>query len=109
MAGTAERPAVKPPSWRDRTRVRLRNWVRTWRAKLVLLLLAFALAPLVAQAVWDYLAARRAFQNDTLEGLQGIARAKTEALEQLALDRRTQVERIARGSQLEDLLADAAQ
>ena len=95
MAGTAERPAVKPPSWRDRTRVRLRNWVRTWRAKLVLLLLAFALAPLVAQAVWDYLAARRAFQNDTLEGLQGIARAKTEALEQLALDRRTQVERIA--------------
>jgi HAMP domain-containing protein len=96
VAGTGERLAAKsPPTWGQRTRSRLRGWLGTWRTKLLLLLLAFALAPLVAQALWDYLAARRAFENDTLEGLSGIARAKAEALDQLAVDRRTQVERIA--------------
>jgi HAMP domain-containing protein len=67
----------------------------TWRAKLLLLLLAFAIAPLAVQAVWDYLAMRRAFERSTLEAMQGLARAKAQALEQLTIDRRLQVERIA--------------
>lgn len=67
----------------------------TWRTKLLLLLLAFAIAPLAVQAVWDYLAMRRAFERATLEAMAGLARAKAQALEQLTTDRRLQVERIA--------------
>jgi HAMP domain-containing protein len=69
--------------------------LRTWRGKLSVLLLAFALVPLVAQAMWDYLAMRRAFQRFTLDSLRGLAHAKAQAIEQLTEDRRTQVERIA--------------
>ena len=68
---------------------------RTWRTKLLLLLLAFAVVPVLAQAVWDYLAMRRAFQVTNLDSLQGLARAKAQAIDQLITDRRTQVERIA--------------
>jgi HAMP domain-containing protein len=67
----------------------------TWRTKLLLLLLAFAVAPMVVQAVWDYLAMRRAFERSTLDSMQGLARAKAQALDQITLDRRLQVERIA--------------
>ena len=67
----------------------------TWRTKLLLLLVAFAIVPLAVQAVWDFLAMRRAFERATLEALQGVARAKAQALEQLTIDRRLQVERIA--------------
>ena len=68
---------------------------RTWRTKLLLLLLTFAVVPVLAQAVWDYLAMRRAFQTTNLESLQGLARAKAQAIDQVITDRRTQVERIA--------------
>jgi HAMP domain-containing protein len=73
------------------------EWWRpvTWRTKLLLLLLAFAIAPILVQALWDYLAMRRAFERSTLEAMQGLANAKSQALEQLTLDRMTQVERIA--------------
>jgi HAMP domain-containing protein len=68
---------------------------RTWRTKLLLLLLAFAVVPVLAQATWDYLAMRRAFQATNLDSLQGLARAKAQAIDQMITDRRTQVERIA--------------
>jgi HAMP domain-containing protein len=68
---------------------------RTWRGKLSLLLLAFAVVPLLAQAVWDYLAMRRAFERATLDSLAALARAKSQALDELTADRRTQIERIA--------------
>lgn len=68
---------------------------RTWRTKLLLLLLAFAVVPVLAQAVWDYLAMRRAFQVTNLDSLQGLARAKAQSIDQLITDRKTQVERIA--------------
>ncbi|HVS01846.1 MAG TPA: cache domain-containing protein [Thermoanaerobaculia bacterium] len=67
----------------------------TWRTKLLLLLLAVSVPPLVVLTVWDYAALREAFHAATLKSLQGLARAKAEALEQLTQDRRTQVERIA--------------
>ena len=68
---------------------------RTWRTKLLLLLLAFAVVPLLAQGLWDYLAMRRAFQVTNLESLAGLAKAKAQAIDQVITDRRTQVERIA--------------
>src|SRR5690606_32169053 len=68
---------------------------RTWRTKLLLLLLAFAVVPVLAQAIWDYLAMRRAFQENTVEALRGLALAKAQAIDQVISDRRTQVERIA--------------
>jgi HAMP domain-containing protein len=68
---------------------------KTWRTKLLLLLLTFAVVPVLAQAAWDYLAMRRAFQTTSLESLQALARAKAQAIDQLITDRRTQVERIA--------------
>ena len=74
---------------------RLSRWIHTWRAKLLLLLLGFAIVPLMAQALWDYLATRRAFETSTLEAMEGLAHAKAQALEQLTSDRKTQVERIA--------------
>jgi HAMP domain-containing protein len=75
---------------------RIASWQpSTWRTKLLLLLIAFAIAPVVVQAVWDYLAMRRAFERTTLDAMQGLSRAKAQSLEQLTIDRRLQVERIA--------------
>ena len=51
--------AGRRPAWRRR----LAGAFRTWRAKLLLLLLAFAVLPLVVQSGWDYLATRRAFET----------------------------------------------
>ena len=81
---------------RQRSLERIASWrPTTWRAKLLLLLLAFAIAPLVVQAIWDYLGMRRAFERTTLEAMEGLARAKAQSLEQITTDRRLQVERIA--------------
>ena len=81
---------------RQRSLERIASWrPTTWRAKLLLLLLAFAIAPLVVQAIWDYLGMRRAFERTTLDAMEGLARAKAQSLEQITTDRRLQVERIA--------------
>src|SRR5581483_872963 len=68
---------------------------RTWRSKLLLLLVGFSMVPLFAQALWDYLATRHAYETTTLESLQGLAHAKAQAIDQLTRDRRTQIERVA--------------
>ena len=95
MTPTPRARSDRWPRLRRRLQTFLQTFLQTWRSKLVLLLVAFAIVPLAAQACWDYLATRRAFETAALESMSGIAHAKAQALEQLARDRRTQVERIA--------------
>jgi HAMP domain-containing protein len=69
--------------------------LRTWRSKLLLLLLAFSVIPPVLLTWWHYAAMREAWEASTLDTLQALARAKGEAIDQFILDRRSEVERIA--------------
>ena len=69
--------------------------LRTWRSKLLLLLLAFSVIPPVLLTWWHYAAMREAWEASTLDTLGALARAKAEAIDQFTLDRRSEVERIA--------------
>lgn len=70
--------------------------LRTWRSKLLLLLMAFSVIPPVLLTWWDYVTMRDAWVASTLDTVEALARAKSEAIDQFSLDRRTEVERIAR-------------
>lgn len=69
--------------------------LRTWRSKLLALLLAFSVLPPVLLTWWHYSAMREAWQAATLDSLGALGSAKGEAIDQFMLDRRTEVERIA--------------
>lgn len=69
--------------------------LQTWRSKLLLLLLAFSVIPPVLLTWWHYAAMRDAWVASTLDTVTALARAKSEAIDQFTLDRRTEVERIA--------------
>lgn len=69
--------------------------LQTWRSKLLLLLLAFSVIPPVLLTWWHYAAMREAWVASTLDTVTALARAKSEAIDQFTLDRRTEVERIA--------------
>jgi HAMP domain-containing protein len=89
MAVASRGPLPGATARRDR-------WVATnWRTKLLLLLLAFSIVPLVVQGMWDSRELRRSHELAIGEALGGIARSRSVALEHLVEDRRQQVERIA--------------
>ncbi len=67
----------------------------SWHVKLPALLGFFAVAPLVLLAWWTLDLLERSYETATFEGLEALARAKAEALEQFTDDRKTEVERIA--------------
>ena len=69
--------------------------LKTWRSKLLLLLLAFSVIPPMLLTWWHYAAMREAWVASTLDTVTALARAKSEAIDQFTLDRRTEVERIA--------------
>ncbi|HEX2163918.1 MAG TPA: hypothetical protein VHM02_08215, partial [Thermoanaerobaculia bacterium] len=79
---------------RERRRAR-RNRFRTWRSKLLLLLLAFSVLPPALLTWWHYAAMLQAWEAATLDSLRALGRAKAEAIDQFTLDRSTEVERIA--------------
>jgi HAMP domain-containing protein len=67
----------------------------SWRLKLFLLLMLFAIAPLVALAYMAIASQHDSLRAATLDGLRAIATAKGNAIEQFADDRIRDVERIS--------------
>lgn len=67
----------------------------SWRWKLTLLTVVFALLPLVALAYWEISTVEEAFRSQTLSSLEAIATAKANSVEQLTANRRRDVERMA--------------
>jgi HAMP domain-containing protein len=66
-----------------------------WRTKLLLLLLAFAVAPMVVVALLALDTLERTARESTLHGLQAVARAKAQAIDQFTENRLADVERMA--------------
>jgi HAMP domain-containing protein len=66
-----------------------------WRSKLLLLLIIFSVLPVAAFAFWATRTVEDTFRTSTLDGLQALASAKAEAIDQFTAYRRTDVERIA--------------
>jgi HAMP domain-containing protein len=66
-----------------------------WRSKLLLLLITFSVLPVAAFAFWATRTVEDTFRTSTLDGLQALASAKAEAIDQFTAYRRTDVERIA--------------
>lgn len=71
------------------------NKALSWRWKLTLLTVVFALLPLVALAYWEISTVEEAFRSQTLSSLEAIATAKANSVEQLTGNRRRDVERMA--------------
>jgi HAMP domain-containing protein len=69
--------------------------LRTWRQKLLALLLTFSILPLLLLAARNYVSLRSAFEHSNLESLQGLARSRAAAIDGFTEDRRSEVERIA--------------
>lgn len=66
-----------------------------WRTKLLLLLSAFAIAPMLAVAVLGYNTLEQEARTTTLDGLTAVAHAKAAAIDQFSDNRRQDVERMA--------------
>jgi HAMP domain-containing protein len=66
-----------------------------WRTKLLALLLVFALLPAVAVALIGLDTMGRTMEQNTLDGLEALARAKAEAVDQFTDIRTRDVERMA--------------
>ncbi len=67
----------------------------TWRIKLLLLLLAFAVIPAAVVAMLAIQTSAQTMRDSTLDYLAALARAKAEAIDQFAAVRRQDVERMA--------------
>jgi HAMP domain-containing protein len=67
----------------------------SWQIKLPVILVAFALVPMVINEYWALDLMRTTFEAATLDSLTGLATTKTQAIEQFTDDRRVDVERIA--------------
>lgn len=67
-----------------------------WRSKLLLLLILFSVLPVAAFALWTTRTVEGTLRTSTLDGLQALARAKAEAIDQFTAYRRNDVERIAK-------------
>lgn len=72
-----------------------RRRTASWRTKLLVLLLGFALLPAVVIAVMAFDTMDDTMEQTTLEGLSALARAKAEAIDQFMDNRRRDVERMA--------------
>lgn len=66
-----------------------------WRTKLLLLLSAFAIAPMLAVAVLGYNTLEQQTRSTTLDGLTALAHAKAAAIDQFTDNRRRDVERMS--------------
>lgn len=67
----------------------------SWRTKLLLLLLLFAMAPMLALAIWSFEGLAQSSREGTIDGLQALAQAKAEALDQSTTYRMRDVEQVA--------------
>jgi HAMP domain-containing protein len=67
----------------------------SWRVKLPLILILFAVGPLMLDSYRALVLMRDTFEARKLDSLSGLVTAKAKALEQFTDDRRTDVERIA--------------
>lgn len=67
----------------------------SWRARLLLLLLLFAVLPMLGIGLWNLHKLSSTFESHTLEQLQAIAHARVAAIDQLIQDRRRDVELLA--------------
>ena len=66
-----------------------------WRSKLLLLFWAFSLAPTAGLGCWVLQSLGDQAERDAFERISGLAKAKTQAIDQLVSDRIRQVETIA--------------
>lgn len=67
----------------------------SWRSKLMVLLVIFAIVPAAIVALLAFDTFHRTSQMTTLEALQGLAKAKAEAIDQFTESRQADVQRIA--------------
>lgn len=67
----------------------------SWRTRLLLLLLLFAVLPMLGIGIWNLHKLKSTFQSNTLEQLEAISRARAAAIDQLIQDRRRDVEVLA--------------
>lgn len=67
----------------------------SWRTKLVALLIAFSVTPLAVVTFWSYSAQEQTLRHATIEGLEALAEAKTQAIDQFTDIRLRDVEVIA--------------
>lgn len=77
----------------------------SWRFKLPLLLVLFAAAPLGVTVFWAIDLLQATNEKSTTDGLQALASARAEAIEQFTSDRHSEVERIAQllATEVQDL------
>lgn len=80
---------VEAPSSRKKT------FSLRWRAKLLILLVALSVAPVAVLSFSTLQALGEHFHKATLDSLQGLARSKSQAVDQFTTDRVRQVERIS--------------
>ncbi len=73
----------------------MRRRLLSWRVKLPLILMLFALGPLAVHSYRALSLMEATFEDTTLDALSGLATAKSRAVDQFTDDRTTDVERIA--------------
>jgi HAMP domain-containing protein len=72
-----------------------RRRTASWRTKLLAMLLLFSIVPMIGLAYWSVQGLADTSQRSTVDGLEALAQAKAEALDQVAASRQSDVERIA--------------
>ena len=70
-----------------------RTW--SWRTRLLVLLLLFAVVPVTGITLWNLAQLEAAFEEDAVESLRAIGYARADAIDQLMDDRRRDVELLA--------------
>jgi HAMP domain-containing protein len=66
----------------------------SWRTRLLILLLLFAVVPLLGISVWSLEKLEETHETNTVDALKAIAHARAEAIDQIIGNRRRDVERI---------------
>ncbi len=66
----------------------------SWRTRLLVLLLLFAVVPLLGISIWSLEKLEETHESNTVDALEAIAHARAEAIDQIIGNRRRDVERI---------------
>lgn len=66
----------------------------SWRTRLLILLLLFAVVPLLGISIWSLEKLEETHETNTVDALKAIAHARAEAIDQIIGNRRRDVERI---------------
>src|SRR5688572_7710113 len=73
----------------------MRRRTPSWRIKLLVMLCAFALAPMIALVYWSLDGLEQTTRDNTFDGLEALASAKAEAVDGFTEYRMREVERMA--------------